>query len=76
MTVQGLIVMAIAALAAAFLAWRVAGPFLRRSASSGCHGCSTPCELQPGANRKPRAEPGAASQLRFRDSGAARRDRN
>lgn len=53
MHLQGMVVMAIAALAAAFLAWRVAGPFVRGSASSGCHGCSMPCELKTIANRKP-----------------------
>lgn len=53
MSLQGLIVVAIAALAAAFLAWRVVGPLVRGAASPGCYGCSTPCELKTIANRKP-----------------------
>ena len=63
MTIQGLAVMALVVLAAAFLAWRIAGPFLRGSASSGCHGCSAPCELKTVANRTTCAEPPAPRGL-------------
>jgi hypothetical protein len=57
MTIQGLFVVAIAALATAFLAWRVIGPFVRNS-SPGCHGCSTPCELKTASRRTPCVPPG------------------
>ena len=46
MNIQELIVLALVALAGAFLAWRVAGPFVGGSASTGCHDCSAPCELK------------------------------
>ena len=87
MTVQGLIVMAIAALAAGFLTWRLIAPFVRGSASSGCHGCSAPCELRTPAKRTPCDEstvppppsvvkspitqPGAASGAEKADANAA-----
>ena len=61
--IQGLIVLAFVALAAAFLAWRVVGPFVGGSSSSGCHGCSTPCEMKTTAKRKPCAEPSASVRL-------------
>jgi hypothetical protein len=64
MNLQGLIVMAIAALAACFLAWRIVGPFVRGPASSGCHGCATPCELKTVAKREPCAKPPAAAAPR------------
>lgn len=73
MNLQGLIVIAITALAACFLAWRIIGPFVRGPASSGCHGCATACELKTAAKRQPCAEvPSAVSISRVRPAEAVR----
>jgi Nucleoside recognition len=68
-------VVAIAALATAFLVWRVVGPFVRGSPSSGCHGCSTPCALKTAAKRKPCATPATSVPIYRAESPAIERPR-
>ncbi len=65
MALQSVIVVALVAAAAAFLAWRIIGPFLRDSPASGCHGCGTPCEMKTAARTKPCADPGAPVPARL-----------
>lgn len=44
---QSMIVLALVALAAAYLAWHVIGPFVRRAGkAAGCHGCAAACQAK------------------------------
>ncbi len=58
MNVQGVIVFILVALSAIGLLYKMAAPFLHRSTSSGCHGCSgcdvgpTACALPAGMKRR------------------------
>jgi hypothetical protein len=63
MTLQGLIVVLLSAVAAVFLAWRVLGPFLVKGAgSTGCHGCSG-CDQNAGMKQKSCPEDGLVQPL-------------
>lgn len=60
MDIQGVLVLALAAAAAAFLAWRVLGPLFRGPTSSACHGCSASCEPKAAAKRSACGTPASA----------------
>jgi len=75
MGVQGLIVLAIVGLAAAFLIVRLVAPFVSSARASGCHGCSTPCEVKTTAAAKQTPCADAVVPLRLVRSPADHRSR-